>query len=343
MAIIGHTDSFERRYIAKFRELAAGFGEFVSYERDRGVRDIGIHLVHRLPSGKERVSGAFCWFQLKGKSAEILPRDTVSKSSDVSVRLSVRHLRYWFLQPMPTHLALYVESADVFLVMNLQQYVTDRWGKGILTLDQKTATVRVPTRSTLDHQAFDLILTEGDLSEWRRVLDCEEDSLRLCRRDFGLIWRLGTATMRKVEHRVVFRDWQSKLRGEIDFQEREVESGEEWSQMRGHLQYRMNILDLETSYPYMEFIPIDDCPEDEWWDEDEETFSNPYFFLSNGRKIYGVDAGGEYFEYRIALTLNSLGRELFESVRLLASLGLGEGRLDEPELISIAPWHWRHV
>ena len=343
MAIIGYTDAFERKYTEKFRVIAAEFGEFVGYDRDRGVRDIGIHLIHRLRSGKERVSGAFCWFQLKGITSKRLSRDTFSKSSHVSVRLAVGHLRYWFLQPIATHLAVYIESTDIFLVLNLQQYVTDRWGKDILTLNQKTATVRVSTGSTLDHQAFNLILIQGDLSEWGKVLECEEDSLRLCRRDFRLIWRLGTAGVRKVEHRVVFRDWQSKLRSEIYFQEREVESEEEWLEVRGHLEYRMHILELETAYPYLEFMPLDDCSENGWWEDHEGDFEYPNFEMSNGQKIYGDDAAGEYFEYRIAVMLNSLGHELFESVRLLTSLGLGEERLDEPEFISVAPWHGRHV
>ena len=343
MAIIGHTDSFERRYTARFRELAAEFGEFVAYERDRGVRDIGVHLVHRFHSGDERVSSAFCWFQLKGITSERFSLDTFNKSSQVSVRLDIGHLRYWFLQPIPTHLAVYIECADVFLVVNLQRYVTDRWGKGILTLDQKTVTVRVPKDSTLDHQAFNLILVQGDLSEWKKALDCNEETLRVCRRDFRLIWRLGTADVRKVEHRVIFRDWQSKLRSELYFQEREIESEEEWLDVREHWQCMMDILDLENAYPYLEFVPLDDWSEGGWWKEDEDHYKYPNFVFANGQKIYGDDCAGEYFEYKVTVLLNSLGRELFESVRLLVSLGLVDLRLDEPDLIDVAPWHHRHV
>ena len=52
MIIVGKTDAFERKYMGKFRHFAGQFGEFVNYENDRGARDIGLHLTHRLQSGK---------------------------------------------------------------------------------------------------------------------------------------------------------------------------------------------------------------------------------------------------------------------------------------------------
>ena len=66
MAVIGANDRFERIYTQKFRDSAARFGEFVAYERDRGVRDIGIHLITKQQSGSERLTTALVWFQLKG-------------------------------------------------------------------------------------------------------------------------------------------------------------------------------------------------------------------------------------------------------------------------------------
>ena len=72
MLQIGITDAFERDYMQRFRALAGKFGEFVFYERDRGARDIGLHLTHKLASDKERMSTAFCWFQMKGVMAETL-------------------------------------------------------------------------------------------------------------------------------------------------------------------------------------------------------------------------------------------------------------------------------
>lgn len=95
MAKIGMTDVFERQYLAKFRAFAANFGEFVSYERDRGVRDIGLHLTHKLKAGSERMSGARCWFQMKGIMKTTLSKTEFEKQGEIKISLSVDHLKYW--------------------------------------------------------------------------------------------------------------------------------------------------------------------------------------------------------------------------------------------------------
>ena len=119
MAVVGQNDAFERRYMEKFRAFASEFGEFVKYEHDRGARDIDIHLTHKLHSGQERMSSALCWFQMKGIMAKSLSADSFHSRSDVTLSLEVKHLRYWFLQPMPTYLVVYVESIDKFFILNL--------------------------------------------------------------------------------------------------------------------------------------------------------------------------------------------------------------------------------
>src|SRR5574341_448806 len=131
MLKVGVTDVFERIYTEKFRVLASRFGEFVKYERDRGARDIGLHLTHHLPSGSERLSSSLCWFQLKGVMASTVSVEEFRKQESLSLSLEVNHLRYWFLQPMPTYLIVYIESADQFLILNIQNYVTENWGRGI--------------------------------------------------------------------------------------------------------------------------------------------------------------------------------------------------------------------
>ncbi len=60
MLKIGANDAFERRYREKFRLLAAGYGEFVYYERDRGARDVGLHLTRQQASGDEVLTGPLC-------------------------------------------------------------------------------------------------------------------------------------------------------------------------------------------------------------------------------------------------------------------------------------------
>ena len=270
MIIVGKTDAFEREYMEKFRVFASQFGEFVNYEHDRGARDIGIHLTHKLTSGKERLSSALCWFQMKGVMATTLSSADFDKSEKAKITLKVDHLRYWYLQPMPTYLALYIECIDTFFVLNLQKYVIDEWGKDILTLDQATATVYISKESVLDEQAFRLILAESDTEEWKKALGAEEDAVSVCLRDYDLIWHIGTAQDRNVGHKLVFMDWQSKTRGQFYIYERPQDSNDEWHTLRKHLQYMMNVFDLERVYPYLEFYALEDDDDDDWgYDEDD--------------------------------------------------------------------------
>lgn len=338
MLEIGVTDAFEREYMQKFRHLAAGFGEFVTYERDRGARDVGLHLTHKLSSGKERASSALCWFQMKGIMAGSLSEQNFKVSKHLKLSLDVNHLKYWYLQPMPTYLVVYVESANTFLVMDIQKYVDNRWGRDVLRLGQKTATVSVPTESVLDRQAFQLLLVKSDVREWAKALGTDEDAARRCRRDYVLIWHFGTAEARAVEHRVKFLDWQSKTRSQFYIKEAGIGS-QDWKVLREHWQYMMSAEDLEGSYPYLEFCTIED-ESDDWWDDENE---GPVLALSNGEIVKGEDCSGEFFEYKLGARLNDLGRELFKLVEALVEMGLVEVTPGEARLISVAPWHRREV
>lgn len=345
MIVVGKTDAFERKYMEKFRHFASQFGEFVNYEHDRGARDIGLHLTHKLQSGKERLSTALCWFQMKGVMSGTLSSANFEKEPVVKLPLQVNHLRYWYLQPMPTYLVVYIESVDKFLVLNIQKYVTEKWGKSILETDQKTIVVAVPKDSELDEQAFHLILTKSDIEEWRKVLEAEDDKIRLCRRDYDLIWHIGTASERNVEQRVVFMDWQSKTRSQFYIQERTKGSSAEWENVREHWQYRMSIFGLEEVYPYLEFYAVepDEHNDDAWWLEDDEELEVPNVTFSNGDVVSGINASWEYFEYKFGLRLNEIGNEMFEWVGNLSNIELIEITPGKQEIISIAPWHHREV
>ena len=344
MLVVGKTDAFERLYMEKFRAFASQFGEFVKYEHDRGARDIGLHLTRKLKSGQERLSTALCWFQMKGIMASTLSaKQFEKKKGEITISLEVGHLRYWYLQPMPTYLVVYIESVDMFLVMNVQDYTVKRWGKKILTLNQKTVAVSIPKDSLLDEQAFNLILTKSDVEEWKKVLGTNEKDVTICVRDYDLIWHLGTAAARKVEHKVVFMDWQSKTRSQFYIQERPHHGKEECHTLREHWQYMMNVFDLEGAYPYIEFYSLEDDSEDSWFTEDDEESEVPPVTLSNGDVVCGQNASYEYFEYQMGMRLNDIGEEMFQWVRNLAEVGLVEITPGKSEMISVAPWHSRAI
>ena len=321
----------------KFRGIASDFGEFVNYEHDRGARDIGMHLTHKLSSGKERLSSALIWFQMKGKMEKTLPLKEYEKASEVKISLYVNHLRYWYLQPMPTYLVLYIESADEFLILNISEYVREKWGRDILSLNQSTATVSVSKKSKLDSQAFRLILQKNDVEEWRRALGNPNDNLDVCYRDYDLIWHLGTAEDRNVFHGLDFWDWVSKTRSQLYIYEEDSENNKEV--LREQWQYMGNVHQLEETFPYIEFFV--DEEKDNWWDEDDPDV--PDITLANGDVMSGVNASYEYFAYECGVRLNDIGKEMFEWVNYLAEIKLIELSPGKNETISLAPWHSRDV
>ena len=336
MAEIGASDSFERIYTQKFRNLTARLGEFVMYERDRGVRDIGIHLTTKLPTGSERLTTALLWFQLKGIMATTLTSAQFNSATSVALPLAVGHLRYWYLQPVPTYLVVYVECIETFLVLNVSEYVASTWGNAILRLDQKTATVRIPKDSILDDQAFRLIAQRHDIEEWKKALGTDNDQMGVCYRDYNLISSLGSVDARCVSHSLEFWDWQSKARGQLYVVE--IDDQRNRIVLREHLQYMMSIDDLGDAYPYLELYALED---DKLWADDE--LEAPSISLPNGDVVYGTDAAGEYFHYEFGIRLNDVGRDMLHWIRFLSDVGLVEIRENAQEFLSVAPWHGRSV
>ena len=343
MLVVGKTDRFEREYMEKFRSFAAEFGEVVNYERDRGARDIGIHLTHRFSSGKERLSSALCWFQMKGIMHSTLSDNDYEKLENISIQLKVGHLKYWYLQAIPTYLAVYIECADHFLITNIQDYVARTWGRDILILDQNTASVSVSKESILDEQAFRLILRKSDFAEYQKALGAESNEVQPCIRDYGLIWHFGTAAERHVEHRLVYWDWQSKTRGQVFIEERTADSDDNWLCLREHWQYRMDISGLQDAYPYLEFAADPDREDALSWEYDDGEYGAPHIALPNGNIVSGEDAAGEYFYYAMRVQLNDIGIQAFEWVKKLEQIGLLEIIPGMSDMVSVAPWHGRDV
>lgn len=345
MLHIGKNDGFERRYMEKFRVFASQFGEFVKYEHDRGARDIGLHLTHKLKSGQEQMSSALCWFQMKGIMASTLSKTEFENQDSISISLEVKHLKYWYLQPMPTYLVVYIESVDDFFILNIQKYIEKNWGKEILRLEQKNATIHLSTISKLDHEAFRKILIMSDVEEWKKVLESNGNNVWFCRRDYNFIWDLGTAESRHVKHFTLFREWLTKCRGELYVIEQSVQEEVEPKILREHWQHFMTWDDIETQYPYAEFYALENIEAEESfrYSKNYEYDKTTKKILSNGDLVYGKNFFDECIEYYLGIRLNELGKEMFSWIETLISVGLLEITSGQHEYISIAPWHLREV
>jgi hypothetical protein len=71
-------------------------------------------------------------------------------------------------------------------------------------------------------------------------MSADEDQVRLCERDYNIVWRIGTASQRKVDHRFEIYDWQSKTRGEVHIEERPKGSEGKWTAVRNHWQFMLS-------------------------------------------------------------------------------------------------------
>lgn len=351
MLVVGKNDAFEQDYMAKFELLASNHGVFVKYERDRAARDIGVHLTKNMKSGKKLVTNALIWFQMKGVMATTLSKQQFELDKAVRLALEVEHLRHWYLDEEPTHLVVYVESAELFLVMNLQDYIAEQWGRKILELDQKTATVSVPASSVLDEQAFAILLRYADIAQWAKALGTGQADTRLINRDFNLIYAIGTAHERHVEYGAQWTKWLSKMRHEIRIVERpesfDNDTDDGWTVVHEHWQY--GGADPEETYPYLELFSINDYEPETFrnrWGEVELLEDGVFYELKNGEKVFGPNAANEYCEFEFGARLNDYGEKLYGFVLALVKmrlLELSEPGDEEGTFLSVAPWHNRLV
>ena len=319
--------------------MASEFGEFVEYERDRAGRDIGLHFVSQKVDGGEIVEPSLVWFQMKGVQANSFSTEDFDSSEDLSIVLDVPHLRFWYIAPEPTYLVLYIESVNRFFVLNIQKYIRENFGDGILNIDQKTLTVHVRKDSELDSQAFYLIKQQRSIEAWKGRIAEGNDFAHVFFRDAELIRRIDTAENRNVSIKLLLRKYGSKTRSEAYFIEASDEDNDEQETIRSHWQYMMPE-DLSIPFPYLEFNPDNDDDEF-YWDEDED-YEWPPLELPNGKFVY-PDGVFEIVEYKMIVSLNEIGKAWAQTLSVMEDAGFIELDALGVSAVSVAPWHGRDV
>jgi hypothetical protein len=334
-------DVFERKYMNRFRDQVSDIGVVVTYERDRAARDIGVHLFRTKDSGDQEATGSLIWFQMKGLMNQSMTAEEFAKLDSIPVRVRVSDLQLWVKSNAPTYLAVYVESADTFFVLDVVAYARTRFGDSLFILKEKTVTIHVSRSSPLDERTFEILFARGSVDEWSRILRCTEDEALLCLRDLPVIWHIGTAERRRMELRLLVTDWQSKLRGEVALQERPQGSIKEadWIPVRVHLQFMLAIDDVEGMYPHLDFEPADEDFQSEcdWSNED----GNPSHELKDGTIVYGRNVSDEYHSFELRPKLNEAGLRLFSLIERLIDASIADTPDGELTMINIAPWEQR--
>lgn len=338
---VGKNDKFERIYMSKFREFASHFGEFVEYERDRAARDIGMHFTEARADGSEVMSPALVWFQMKGIQTGTLSKTEHKRSKTVNISIRTEHLRFWYIAPETTYLVVYVEAVDQFFVTNIQTFVRDEYGDDIFTEKKKTLTIHLAKKNVLDTQAFQLMLRKQSISAWRTRIEDGEQYASVFFRDANLIKRISTAPDRDKSISFTVRKYGSKMRTEVHFSEVPKSGAGGTKIFHQHWQYMMGE-DLVGTFPYLEFNPERETEEDnDWWEEDKNS-EWPNWELPNGKTVE-PDGEFEIVDYKMKVTINSLGEMWLQTLNVMERAGFIELNEDRVTFNSVAPFHARDI
>lgn len=340
---ISNNTAFERIYTSKFESLYSKYGEFVTYRRDLAKRDIGIHLVEKSYFQGEELSPCLCWFQLKGITGKRLPAKKYDSSDEVRISLKVDHLRFWYKQLMPTYLALYIESKDLFLVTNLKKYIQKNYGDKIFEIKTKTLSISVSSNSQLDEQAFNLILDEGKIEQWREFIDLESKEIHYCIRDFGLIYNLGDSNNNIKENILYLKDWISKTRTELEFCQ--LQENNTQCTIWRHIEFMLLRNKIEFRFPYLDFFAL---PENFYEEEDTNFYfegpeNEEILHLNRGDTILGINHSNEFVIFKIGYRFNEIGLKIYNSVTKLNKMNFISKEMFDNNGIDMAPWHFRDV
>lgn len=367
---VGATDDFENRYMGRFREIAAPYGVFVEYALDRAGRDIGLHLTQPSVSGSGKiVTPALIWFQMKGIMRNTLPIDAYENSDESSVVLEVSHLRFWYMNIQPTYLAVYVECADIFLCIDIREWVKTNHGNDILIITQKTMTVAVNKKNILNDQFFRIALNRNLVPALRAHLSQEDDrEISRFLRDSSVVKWLANSSESGAKARVRIISWITKTRTEVYFER--IDDQGEWEGHRTHWQFMMG--DIANAFPYLTLKPkrsavaeqrveivdtedgdehhvtrvlrfLDDDENDEnWWDEDDDVDGECLLPIGNDVFSVGEMAAYEYVQHEIAIGLNEVGERWAATLKVLEDAEVISVDMT-PHLISVAPWHARDI
>lgn len=330
---IGKYDVFERRYVAEFRKIVSEFGEIINYEKDRAARDIGVHFTKKSKSENEYLSNSLVWFQLKGLTNGKLTTDKYNKMNNVDISLKVDQLKYWYIQSTITYLIVYIECGNQFLFLNIKKYLNTNYGNKILSMNQKYLTISIPKKNIFDEEVIDLMIREGDINLLISAFAINREEAKFGLRDYDIIYRIGTATKRNVEIRMYIRDWQTKTRNEIYFQEKSQE--DDWVSVHQHWQFLLLSEEIEGEFPYLEFK---NYSEDDFYFDDE-----PIIELSNGERIIGEEHGSELIEYYLSVSLNEIGEKLFNLIEIMIYNKFFDFDINKEYAISVAPWHYKDI
>ncbi|WP_156458799.1 hypothetical protein [Microbacterium sp. Leaf179] len=149
MPRITDDDILEQTYMAKLRGILTQKGVLLEYPVDRAAIGVGVHLWVEV-DGKKEVIGPRIWFQAKGfHDTTVTATDFAAAETVTTPSLELDHVRSWYNAPEPVYLTVYVEAADVFLAVDVRDFVDRRGGLAKIA-SQKSTTFNISKHATLE-------------------------------------------------------------------------------------------------------------------------------------------------------------------------------------------------
>jgi hypothetical protein len=303
---------------------------------------------------------------MKGIMPKTLALKQYEAADEVSVVLEVSHLRFWYMNLQPTYLAVYVGSADVFLVIDIKDWVRKHHGNEILTFPHKATTVKVHKRNMMDDNFFSRVIEKNLIPVLRGHFKKGDDrEVTTFLRDSAIVKWLAGSRAADMECRIRVVTYGSKTRTEAYFETKGA-SGE-WEIVRSHWQFMMG--NITATFPYLDFYPkqkviekevieiIDDgdaefehrstiiefaeADESGDWLDDDDLDHDLLLPLREGEYSYG-QGQFEMQEHLIRIELNSIGRRWSRTIDVLEAAEVLSVDMAQ-KWVSVAPWHARDI
>lgn len=159
MTGMSENDALELRYKPRFDQIVGDVGAVsITHEFDFGI-DRGVQFMGPAAEGGRRpATHARIWFQLKGKLTRSVSPEQFAAAKVLPVQVSKAHLAFWYASAEPIYLALFVESVETFLFVDVRELVDERWGPNFfheLGADPEgDITVHLSTNAVLDKDSL---------------------------------------------------------------------------------------------------------------------------------------------------------------------------------------------
>jgi len=309
--------------------LARSTGAYIEHRSMAASRDVGLFPTQHASTRRSKPTSSGAWFHIKSIDKNLYPASLLATTSSLKVDLHCDLLKLWYLQPGTAYLALELEALGKIVELDLKKYVQKRWGRQVLNLQRQHVAVDVSTSRYMNSDVLAEIVNDPNSID--TITNIGTDFVSHCHQDYNLVWMIGSQKSRSVQHQLTLIKWLWQDRSEIYISEQGVGLHANTHRLREHSEPTTSVFDVENIYPYLSFTPtklVSDSVVDLHGNKQPDTISKADSYrFRNGKMAHSTNVGDQFLSYTMNVSLNSLGRDLFEKIELLNRLGVGDFKL----------------